>query len=66
MANPVVKIRPVIESGRVTGHVVWCSTGDCEHVEVATGKVDAQSRQRKHYYRHRTDRVRLTRRSVAS
>ena len=61
MANPVVKVRPVTEAGRVTSYVVWCETGPCEHVAVERLKASAQTLQRKHAMRHRTERNRTTR-----
>lgn len=62
MANPVVKIRPVRNAGRIIGHVVWCLTGDCEYADTADGKVAAQTKQRAHAYRHRTARNTAVRR----
>lgn len=66
MANPVVQLRPVTEAGRVTGYVVWCDTGTCQHVAVETLKASAQSLQRKHAFRHRTERNRVVRSAGAS
>lgn len=64
MTNPIVKLRPVREAGRITAHVVWCETGDCEYVLVEQLKSSAQSGQRKHAMRHRTERNRTARKAA--
>lgn len=57
MANPVVKIRPVLRGGRVDGYSVWCFTGTCELAEHRTLKTEAQAVQRDHIRGHRSGRI---------
>jgi hypothetical protein len=64
LMNPVVKLRPVREAGRITSWVVWCETGDCADVFVEAAKASAQRLQRKHAMRHRADRTKTTRRAA--
>lgn len=62
--NPIVKLRPAREAGRITSWVVWCETGDCTDVFVESLKAAAQQRQRKHAMRHRADRTKTTRKAA--